>query len=236
MPTNSRDIAAELKQIMRLAGRSPDALEHGLPALSALHRVRAATEVTESARVHFILYQLIPEYLTRLPGSRDCRAIRELMTWEGPDGELHSLTTRYHKAAAHLVYAASDFGRRQEPRLLHECARRFVRFDHEDRLAAAPICTPSRTAAGPGVANIEARPTSVGHLPLDNPDGETGGDPGNPDPHQLMGGEDNVLANACISGSDILAEALATAVSRGATILVLMLHAGAEPRPRPASG
>ena len=59
------------------------------------------------------------------------------MTWEDGDGEIQSLTTRYHKAAAHLVNAASDFGRRQEPRLLAECARRFIAFDHEDRLAAA---------------------------------------------------------------------------------------------------
>ena len=122
--------------MIRLAGRDPEALEGELPELSALHRVCAAGELDEPARVHFILHRLIPDYLERLPAGRDCRAIRELMTWEDGDGEIQSLTTRYHKAAAHLVNAASDFGRRQEPRLLAECARRFIAFDHEDRLAA----------------------------------------------------------------------------------------------------
>ena len=136
MNARSRELAAELKLVMRFAGRDPEALEGELPALSSLHRVRSAGELDEPARVHLILQRLIPEYLDRLPAGRDCRAIRELLTWEDSDGETQSLTTRYHKAAAHLVNAASDFGRRQEPRLLAECARRFIALDHEDRLAA----------------------------------------------------------------------------------------------------
>ena len=131
--------------MVRLAARDPEALEGALPGLSSFHRVTAAGQLDESARVHFILHRLIPEYLERLPGGRDCRAIRELMTWEEKDGEPRSLTTRYHKASAHLISAANDFGRRQEPRLLLEGARRFIAFDHEDRLqseqpdtAAAP--------------------------------------------------------------------------------------------------
>ena len=151
--TRSRDLADELRQVIRLAGRDPEALEGELPALSALHRVQAARHVDEAARVHFILHRLIPEYLERLPAGRDCRAIRELLTWEDADGELQSLTTRYHKAAAHLVNAASDFGRRQEPRLLLECARRFIALDHEDRLGEPTSAeSPEPDAAPAGLA------------------------------------------------------------------------------------
>src|SRR5687768_15841618 len=132
MSSRAAELADELKQVIRLGGRDPEALEGKLPTLSSLHRVTSAGALDEPARVHFILNRLIPEYLGRLPSGRDCRAIAELMTWEDGDGEIQSLTTRYHKAAAHLVNAASDFGRRQEPRLLAECARRFIALDHED--------------------------------------------------------------------------------------------------------
>ncbi|MBW3609338.1 MAG: hypothetical protein KY463_13520 [Actinobacteria bacterium] len=155
MSTRSRELAEELKQVIRFAGRDPEALEGALPALSQLHRVTSAGELDEPARVHLILHRLIPEYLDRLPAGRDCRAIRELLTWEDGDGETQSLTTRYHKAAAHLVNAATDFGRRQEPRLLAECARRFIALDHEDRLAAA---TPGGTAVSPAAAAPAAAP------------------------------------------------------------------------------
>jgi hypothetical protein len=154
--TRSADLAEELKQVIRLAARDPEALEGALPALCALHRVQAAGALDESARVHFILRRLIPEYLDRLPAGRDCRAIRELMTWEDEDGEAQSLTTRYHRAAAHLVNAASDFGRRQEPRLLAECARRFIALDHEDRFGAA---APTGSGDAPGPAPDDADPT-----------------------------------------------------------------------------
>jgi len=136
---SARGLADELRRIVRQAGRDPEALEGELPGLSALHMVTSAGPLDEAARVHFILRRLIPAYLDRLPAGRDCRAICELLTWEDQDGDTQSLTTRYHKAAAHLVNAASDFGRRQEPRLLLECARRFMALDHEDRLAAADV-------------------------------------------------------------------------------------------------
>src|SRR3954453_13572234 len=108
----SREIAAELKDVLRLAGRDPETLEGRLPALSALHRVTAAGALGEAARGHLLLRHLLPDYLRpllpgylgRLPDGRDCRAIRELLTWEDADGDLQSLTTRYHKAAAHLVH------------------------------------------------------------------------------------------------------------------------------------
>jgi hypothetical protein len=69
------------------------------------------------------------------------------MRWEDTDGDVQSLTTRYHRAAGHLVNAASDFGRRQEPRLLLECARRFLALDQEDRLRAAEAGAPAGAVA-----------------------------------------------------------------------------------------
>lgn len=140
----SPDLAAELKLVIRLAGRDPEALEGRLALLGTLQRVRAHGPLEEAARVHLIVHRVIPELLELLPASRDCMAIRELMRWEDDDGEARSLTTRYHRASAHLVNAAHDFGRRQEPRLLLEAARRFIALDHDDRLAAAappPLAT-----------------------------------------------------------------------------------------------
>lgn len=145
--SRTQELAAELKQVIRLAGRDPEALEGNLPALSALHGVAAAGPLDEPARVHFILRRFLPGYLDRLPAGRDCGAIRELLTWEDADGDWRSLTTRYHLASAHLVNAADDFGRRQEPRLLLECARRFLALDQEDRLDAGE--PPPAAAAAP---------------------------------------------------------------------------------------
>jgi hypothetical protein len=163
MRSRTHDLAAELRAVIRLAARDPEALEGRLPALSSLHRVTAAGELDEAGRVHFILHRLIPDVLERLPPSRDCRAISELMAWEDADGEAQSLTTRYHKASAHLVNAASDFGRRQEPRLLLECARRILALDQEDRLAAmgapddvtaAAVASPDALVADPGLSPL----------------------------------------------------------------------------------
>lgn len=136
MGSRTQDLAAELKQVIRLAARDPEALEGTLPTLSGFAQVASAGDSTEPARVHFILRRLIPDYAVRLPAGRDGRAIRELLRWEDDDGDVRSLTTRYHLASAHLVNAADDFGRRQEPRLLLECARRFIALDHKDRLEA----------------------------------------------------------------------------------------------------
>jgi hypothetical protein len=149
MSSRTQDLADELKEVIRLAGRDPEALEGRLPALSSLHRVAAAGELDDAARVHFILHRLIPDVVASLPAGRDCRAIGELMAWEDSDGESQSLTTRYHKASAHLVNAATDFGRRQEPRLLLECARRILVLDQEDRLAAAGRAASIATVAPP---------------------------------------------------------------------------------------
>ena len=227
MSTRSRDLAVELRQVIRLAGRDPEGLEGALPALSALHRVASADLLDDSARVHFILHKLIPEYLDRLPGGRDCRAIRELLTWEDGDGEPQSLTTRYHKAAAHLVNAASDFGRRQEPRLLAECARRFIAFDHEDRLAAAvPVTTATERVAAPGVAPSDARPAA----PSNDSDAHAGivRVHKNLDYHLLVDymadADEIVILNTWIPELNILDDALVDALARGTYVSILMLY------------
>src|SRR4051795_2864502 len=137
MSSRTQQLTAELRDVIRLAARDPEALQGRLPVLSSLQRVQAAGELDEAGRGHVVLHRLIPHVVARLPAGRDCRAIAELMAWEDADGEARSLTTRYHRASAHLVNAANDFGRRQEPRLLLECARRMLAFDQEDRLAAA---------------------------------------------------------------------------------------------------
>jgi hypothetical protein len=218
--TRSQDLADELKRVIRLAARDPEALEGELPALSSLHRVHTGALLDEPARVHFILHRLIPDYLARLPAGRDCRAIRELLTWEDGDGESQSLTTRYHKAAAHLVNAASDFGRRQEPRLLAECARRFIALDQEDRLASAATGATAPPAAAVGADAAHAPPV----LPLADAEADAGivRVHRNLDYHLLVDlmaeAEEIVILNTWIP--DPLVEALA----RGTYVSILMLY------------
>ena len=221
MTARSRELANELRQVIRLAGRDPEALEGTLPVLSSLHRVASAGPLDEPARVHLILHRLIPDYLERLPASRDCRAIRELMAWEDEDGETQSLTTRYHKAAAHLVNAASDFGRRQEPRLLAECARRFIALDHEDRLAEAPPGPPPDSGAGAAQAPA---------VPLPSADAGAGivRVHKNLDYHLLVDymadADEIVILNTWIPELNILDEALVEALARGTYVSILMLY------------
>jgi hypothetical protein len=229
--TRSRAIAAELKRVIRLAGRDPEALEGDLPELSALHRVSAAGDLDDPARVHFILHRLIPDYLERLPAGRDCRAIRELMTWEDSDGDFQSLTTRYHKAAAHLVNAASDFGRRQEPRLLAECARRFIAFDHEDRLAgtASSDAGADAGAGEPGAAPAGlAAMTAAAAVPAGDPRAGIVGVHRHLDYRLLVelmaDAEEIVILNTWIPELNILADALVDALERGTYVSILMLY------------
>ncbi len=63
------------------AAAAPGSAPAGFP------RVARAGPLDESAVVHFVWHRLIPEYLRRLPGGRDCRAIRELLTGEDADGQ-----------------------------------------------------------------------------------------------------------------------------------------------------
>jgi hypothetical protein len=222
MRSRTHELAAELKAVIRLAARDPEALEGQLPVLSSLRRVTAAGELDEAGRVHLILHRLIPEYLDRLPAGRDCRAIRELLTWEDADGESRSLTTRYHKAAVHLVNAATDFGRRQEPRLLLECARRFMALDHEDRLAG--------TAPAPAAVAADANPAATSAWPLAADDQASGivRVHKNLDYHLLVehmadAGE-IVILNTWIPELNILADALVDALARGTYVSILMLY------------
>jgi hypothetical protein len=223
MRSRTHELAAELKAVIRLATRDPEALQGQLPALSSLRRVTAAGELDEAGRVHLILHRLIPEYLDRLPAGRDCRAIRELLTWEDEDGESQSLTTRYHKAAAHLVNAATDFGRRQEPRLLLECARRFIALDHEDRLA--------ETAPPPAAAAVDAVPAAVPSVWPPAAEDQASGIVRvhkNLDYHLLVdhmadAGE-IVILNTWIPELNILADALVDALARGTYVSILMLY------------
>jgi hypothetical protein len=218
----SHDLAAELKQVIRLAGHNPEALEGQLPTLGALHRVALAGQLDEPARVHLIVNRLIPQYLDRLPDARDCRAIRELLTWQDEQGESRSLTTRYHKASAHLVSAASDFGRRQEPRLLLECARRFITLDHEDRLADHTL----DGAPASGVA-MPAAPVTPAILPDPAPSGIV-------EVHRsldysllvdaIAGAQRIAILNTWVPELNILADALLDALARDASVSILMLH------------
>ena len=226
MNARSQDLAEELRQVMRLAGREREALEGALPALSALYRVTSAGELDEPGRVHFVLHRVIPDYLDRLPGGRDCRAIRELLTWEDADGQPRSLTTRYHKAAAHLVNAAGDFGRRQEPRLLLECARRFIALDQEDRLAARSFPQPVSGTVDT-VTSAPAAPPTV--------DGSAGGIVGvhsNLDYRlfvdRMASAQEITILNTWIPELNILADALLDAIARAADVSILMLYPDSE--------
>ena len=228
MGKTATDIAAELKKVIRFAGRDPEALEGQLPALSMLHRVRAAGQLDEPERIHFILQHLIAEYLERLPPGPDGQAIRELLRWEDDDGELQSLTTRYHKAAAHIVHAPSDFGRRQEPRLLAQCARRFLAFDHADRLAAA-------SPANHNLRRVQPRPAS-------HPDSQTAHatspPAGNAKVHDRLDyqmltddikrAERILILNTRIPELDMLQDALLHALERGRDVSIVMLHPDAR--------
>lgn len=249
MSLRTQDLAAELKQVVRLAARDPEALEGAVPALSSFHRVTAAGQLDESARVHFILHRLIPEYLERLPGGRDCRAIRELMTWEEEDGEPRSLTTRYHKASAHLISAANDFGRRQEPRLLLEGARRFIALDHEDSLEAEDLATaaaappPLVTTLDEALEDVSPEPPVEAELAAQRhgqaeearplalaPEGPSTGIVGvhrNLDYHLFAeftaAAETISILNTWIPELSLLADALVEALGRGTDVRILML-------------
>lgn len=225
-------LSDELRMVIRLAARDPEALEGALPMLSSMQRVVAADDLDEAARVHLILHRLIPEYLQRLPGGRDCMAIRELLTWEDGDGEVRSLTTRYHKASAHLVNAGHDFGRRQEPRLLLECARRFVALDHEDRLEAA-----SRPAVAAPVEEDDPRddgaePASATASPRADPPAAPAA--GITRVHKtidyqvltdyMADADEIVILNTWIPELSILADAIVDALARGTYVSILMLY------------
>lgn len=130
-------LAGELKRVIRQAPKDPDVLAGTLEILGAFHGVTSANVVDDSDVVQFVVQNLLPEYLDRLPENDDCLAIRDLFDWEDGDGNARSLQARYEDALEHVTGVASDFGRRQEPRLLKLCAFHFLNFDHADREAVA---------------------------------------------------------------------------------------------------
>jgi hypothetical protein len=129
-------LAEELKLVIRKAAHDPEGLEGELPTLSDFASVVSRSFQHDGEQVYYIVRELIPAYLGRLPDGPDCNAIRELFEYEDEQGERQSLTDRYHKASAHIVNEAIDFARRQEPRLLKECALAFLRFDLADSIDA----------------------------------------------------------------------------------------------------
>lgn len=137
MPTRKQQLSGELRLLLRNAFREPEELETQLPAFLGFFRVPSAGELVSNLdRVHFIRRNVLPDYLGRLPDTGDCRAVRELFTWEDENGAYVPLQTRYARARRHLKGVAMDFGRRQEPRLMERCAQYFLEFDADDRLAA----------------------------------------------------------------------------------------------------
>jgi hypothetical protein len=133
----AHELAAELKLLIRLAPKRSTDLAGRIPALCELYAVESQRIADDATKVRFVVHRLIPEYLERLPAGRDCLAIRELFAWDAPSGEARSLASRYTSASRHLLTSAKDFARRQEGRLLLECARHFLRFDDLDMIKAA---------------------------------------------------------------------------------------------------
>jgi hypothetical protein len=126
-------LAAELRAVIRLAARRPEELLGRIPLLASFAQVRERQlDPASPETLLFVVSRLVPNLLTRLPAGPDGQAIRELFRWEEADGQFRNLTARYHHAAGHLTHPAADFARRQEPRLLSECARRFLLLDFDD--------------------------------------------------------------------------------------------------------
>jgi hypothetical protein len=205
------DVAAELKQIIRLAAEKPEMLHDQLPTLSGFHRV-AVVPRTDEQRVHFILYTLIPDYVARLESSPKLMALRELLKWRDEEGEPQSLTSRYHKAAAHIHVRADDFGSRNEPKLLQRCAQHFVEFDIEDQNGARPspnvVESTAITPTDPllGLAGVHRR--------LDSYD------------LAAKIGDASLIAmlNTFIPEFTVYEMAIKEALGNGATVEILMLH------------
>src|SRR5206468_12072497 len=132
-------------------------------------RVRSADLKDDEARMDFILYKLIPAYVERLPQGADGMAIRELLACRDADGQAQSLATRYRKASKHIFHGTKDFGRRQEPRLLLECARYFIRLDYED-LTPAPDVVAGRGSENLVIPDVHETPPLRGDGERKRPD------------------------------------------------------------------
>lgn len=209
--TRKDAVAAELKKIVRLAAKKSEALQEELPTLSAFHQV-AATTRSDEQRVHFILYTLIPDYVVRLGTGANLMALCELLKWRDDKGEPQSLTTRYHKAAAHIHVQADDFGSRHEPRLLLRCAQHFIEFDIDDQTGGPqkPGASENQAIAPTdpclGLANVYRRLDSLSLAA------------------KMRDAEAIALLNTFIPEFTLYEAAMKEALCRGAAMEILMLH------------
>jgi len=220
MRSRTESLADELKRVIRYAGKRPEELAGKLPTLSGLHRVaELGADADEEMRLHFVLDRLIPEYSQRLPSGPDARAIRELLAWNDVDGQAQTLSARYHQASAHLFINSGDFGRRQEPKLMLECARYFIKFDYDDRTdAAGEAVRADDTSVGPNASTMQSAEPTAGivnvHRRLDPYRLAT----------ELRGAKDILILNTWIPALEMFAFELADALSNGAHVRILMLH------------
>jgi hypothetical protein len=218
MTGRTADLTKELAQVIRLAPTRPEELAGRLPVLAGFHRVQTAGELTEEARLHVVLHELIPAYVNRIPPSRIGLAIRELFAWKDEQGYAQTLDSRYRKAAKHILCSTTDFGRRREEPLRKECAGYFIQFDHEDRRAA-----PAPDAAE-GAAH-HANPTMV---PADDPLAGIVGVYRQLDHHRLADeireGTDIAILNTWIPELNFLEFPLLEALAMGASVRILMLQ------------
>jgi hypothetical protein len=209
-PGRTEALVTELKQIIRRATRDRDGLIGELQELSRFAQVQAAGDLGEDERLNVILHALIPNYLTRLPDGSNGRAIRELLSWDDEHGEPQSLTTRYHKAAKHILSAPKDFGRRKEPMLLHECARYFIRFDYEDRASPfaphVPVAASQAPIVSAGIVDVHP---SLDYERLIE---------------QMPGAITIEILNTWIPDLSSLVHPLSEALAGGAVVRILMLH------------
>ncbi|MEA2356686.1 MAG: hypothetical protein QOD61_2815 [Solirubrobacteraceae bacterium] len=215
-------IEGELAQVIRLAARDPAKLEGKLTELSGFHRVSASGEGDEPGRVHYILHELIPAYLARLPpDGREWRAIRVLFACEDADGRRRTLDERYREASEILCLRYGNpayFARWREQSLLRLCAQRFSEFDHRDRQEHRDQ-GPAPAAPG-GTATVAGAAGSLGGIKQVHDD---------LDPALLIEcmaqAEDITILNTWIAGLDMAVEdALVEALTRGAEVSMLMLH------------
>jgi hypothetical protein len=200
---NREDLAKELKAVMKLADKTPEQLIDCIPTFATLHRVQEAGHVAGDQQVHFVLYTLIRDYVSRLPTKPDGMAIRELLKWRD-GGESQNLTTRRHRAAAHLRVSFDHFDTRHEPRLLEKCAQLFLEFDIQDRQSSSLDLSPTDPCLG--LVSFRRR---LDHEQL---------------AERMRGAADIAILNTFIPRLALYENALRAALNEGARVDVLLLH------------
>jgi hypothetical protein len=166
-------------------------------------------------------------------------AIRELLMWTDEHGEAQLLDSRYRKAAGHIHCDTTDFGRRQEPKLLGECARLFVRFDYEDRgQRQEPADVGERRNDHATAARVVDVPASR-FAPHDPTVGITSVHE-HLDQHQLARdmrhAKQIAILNTWIPELNLFEHTLITALAQGAHVRILMLHPYSDAAPLRSAG